>query len=172
VGVVVVVGGAVLAACGSSGTAGSAAGATADVQAGLAAQRAGDLAKAAADYLGAVKVDPRDHVAWYDLGVVAQGRGLSTSAEHDYERAVEDDRTFVPALYNLGTLLAASSPKTAVRLYNEVIALRPNDAQAHLNLGLALEAEGQQSAGQAQVTYAHQLDPALGSSTPTTGPAK
>lgn len=172
----VLLSGGALAACGSgtpsASSASSTAGrATADVRAGLAAEHAGNLAEADADYLAALKLSPRDHVAWYDLGVVAQTRGLSTSAEHDYERAVADDGSYVPALYNLGTLLAQSSPKTAVRLYDKVVKLRPKDAPAHLDLGYALQAEGEQSAGQAQIDYARHLDPTLPSSPATTAPA-
>jgi Tfp pilus assembly protein PilF len=128
----------------------------------------GQTANAVADFLAVVKKDARNQIAWYDLGVIAQREGQSTRAAHDYESSIAGDATYVPALYNLAVLEAASNPRGAVALYQRVIALQPNDADAHLNLGFALQALGQPSAGALQLAKAVQLDPSLASRIPST----
>jgi hypothetical protein len=65
-----------------------------------AARRANDLAEAG-DYEGAtaalreaVKADPRDDKAWFNLGVMQERRGQYAQAQESYRRAIEiDDRS-------------------------------------------------------------------------------
>ena len=134
---------------------------------GLQAQVEGNSALAANDYLRSLNLDPKDKLAWYDLGLIEQQAGFKTSAEHDYEASLAEDSRYVPALYNLGTLVAASNPARATTLYERVIAIEPKDADAHLNLGFALQGLGKVAQGNAEIAEAVRLDPTLSSRAPS-----
>ena len=164
--------GAWLVTRGSSSTANAAASRLFDE--GLQAQVHGQPALAANDYLRSVKIDPENKVAWYDLGLIQQDAGNNSQAEIYYERSSALDPQYVPPLYNLATLVAPRSPASAVKLYEKVIAVEPGFAQAHLDLGFALQALGQRARGNAQIAEAVRLDPSLSlrvpSSSTTTAP--
>lgn len=131
----------------------------------------GNEAQAVVDFLMIVKTDPRNQIAWYNLGVIAGRNGQSNQAERDYRAALGGDPHYVPALYNLAVLEAPAHPAQAVVLYRQVVRLQPKMAAAHLNLGFALEALRQQAAGKAQIASALKLDPSLSSRLPTGGGA-
>lgn len=60
----------------------------------------------------------------------------------------------------------------AIALLRQAIALRPDDAPAHLNLGLLLKQIGQTAEGDAEIAKATQLSPGLAPpSTVTTAPS-
>ena len=134
---------------------------------GLQAQNHGQPALAANDYLRSVRIDPQNKVAWYDLGLIQQEAGNNNQAEVYYERSSALDPRYVPPLYNLATLVAPRYPASAVKLYEKVIAVQPKFAQAHLNLGFALQALGQRAQGNAQIAEAVRLDPSLSSRAPS-----
>ncbi len=136
------------------------------LDAGLKAQHEHRLAAADADYLAVLKLDRLNQAAWYDLGVVAQEQGYSINAEHNYRQAIAADPHYVPALYNLATVVAATSPSAAVGLYEEVITLAPRNAAAHFNLGLSEESLGNAVEGRAQIAEAVKLRPSLASQVP------
>ncbi len=134
---------------------------------GLQAQTHGQPALAANDYLRSVKINPENKVAWYDLGLIQQEAGNDSQAEIYYERSSALDPHYVPPLYNLATLVAPRYPASAVKLYEKVIAVEPKLAQAHLDLGFALQAVGQRTQGNAQIAEAVRLDPSLSSRAPS-----
>lgn len=129
----------------------------------------GNEAQAVVDFLAVVKTDPRNQIAWYNLGVIAGRNKQSNQAVRDYRAALGGDPHYVPALYNLAVLEAPAHPAQAVVLYRQVVRLQPKMAAAHLNLGLALESLGQQAAGEAQIASALALDPTLASRVPAGG---
>ena len=145
---------AVLAACGSGSV-------TTLLSRGLAAQKAGDLATASADYLHVVSRQPRNKLAWYNLGVIASHNGDTAGATHDYNEVIAADPNYVPALYNLAIVLTRSDPTKALGLYQRVLTLQPDNAEAHLNEGLLLESTGKMAAGEAQVARAVALNHSL-----------
>jgi tetratricopeptide (TPR) repeat protein len=134
---------------------------------GLQAQIRGQPAIAANDYLRSVTINPENKIAWYDLGLIQQEAGNNSQAEIYYERSSALDPRYVPPLYNLGTLVAPRSPASAAKLYEKVIAVEPMFAQAHLDLGFALQALGQRAQGNAQIAEAVRLDPSLSSRVPS-----
>jgi tetratricopeptide (TPR) repeat protein len=143
---------------------------------GLQAQIHGQPALAANDYLRSLKINPGNKVAWYDLGLIQQEAGNNGQAEIYYERSSALDPHYVPPLYNLATLVAPRDPASAVKLYEKVIAVEPMLAEAHLDLGFALQALGQGAQGNAEIAEAVRLDPSLSSRVPgsstTTAPGK
>lgn len=133
---------------------------------GVRAQVRGNNALAANDYLRSVLLNPKEKVAWYNLGLLEQQNGRTREAERDYERAIAVDPRYLPALYNLGTVVAPSDPASAVKLYQRVIAIDPNNAAAHFNLGFALQALGKRAEGNAEISEGVRLDPSLASRVP------
>jgi Tfp pilus assembly protein PilF len=127
----------------------------------------GNKALAVVDFLAVVRTDRSNYIAWYDLGVIATENGQATQAANDYLSSLSGNPKYVPALYNLAILETAKQPQTAAELYQKVINIQQNDADAHLNYGFLLEALGQRLAGQLQIAAAVQLDPSLNPRVPS-----
>jgi tetratricopeptide (TPR) repeat protein len=123
-------------------------------------------AEAVVDFLSIVKADPANQIAWYDLGVIAHTDGQNAQAISDYRSALAGDPDYIPGLYNLAVLETADQPKDAAALYQQVIQLQPNSADAHLNLGFILESLGQAANAKAQFADAIHFDAALASRVP------
>jgi tetratricopeptide (TPR) repeat protein len=60
------------------------------------------LKKAFTDFSGAIDLDPRFALAWYNRGVVYNKLGQPTKAVEDYTKAIELDPKHVPTLNNRG----------------------------------------------------------------------
>ena len=157
-----------LTACGgaTSPPQSSAQAAADDLNAGLAAQAAGNLTQAGADYKSAIAVDAQNKYAYYDLGLVEQLTAQPAASEVNYRAALRLDPTFVPALFNLAILRTAPSPFEAEELYRQVIGLEPKDAVAYLNLGFLLRSQGSVVEGNNDLHTAVVLDPSLASRIP------
>ena len=69
-------------------------------------------------------------------------------------------------MFNLATLEASSNPQNAITLYNQLLKLKPNDANVLFNLGLLLIAQNQPVTGHADLKKAISLDPSLSSRVP------
>jgi tetratricopeptide (TPR) repeat protein len=158
VGATVVLAAAALAACGGPAN-GESAGQK--VTAGIAAQRAGDYGIATTDYQQALKAEPKDVYALYDLGDVEQFQHHDTAAAEHYQEALAVNPHYEYALYNLAILDAAADPAAAKALYVEVIQLYPRDAVAHFNLGKVELHLHELRAAQAQIDLAVAIEPDL-----------
>jgi tetratricopeptide (TPR) repeat protein len=162
----------VMAACGGAN---AAAPAPDPLAAGLKAQLEGRTDDAVKDYQLLLQKDPHNKYAYYNLGLIDQLAGRADAAELKYRSALQTDPNFAPALYNLAILRTAAAPQEAVDLYRHVIALRPGDPSAHLNLGYVLLSLKQQVEGKAELDRAVALNPALAANVKatlaTTGPS-
>jgi tetratricopeptide (TPR) repeat protein len=136
------------------------------VAAGLAAQSHGELDLAVSDYQAALQKDPTNKFAYYDLGVVYQGRNDATNASANYKKALLIDPAYAPALFNLATIEATSDPQGAITLYKQILTANPKDANSAFNLGLLLISTGDTANGKAELTVAVALDPNLKSRVP------
>jgi Tfp pilus assembly protein PilF len=162
--VAVVLAGLVLAACGKSSGGDSVAKL---LDKGVTAQRAGDLKGAQKDYENALKKDPRNKFAFYNLGLIAQVTGDKPTAETDYRQAVSIDPKFALALYNLAIVRNSVGDTTsAITFYRQAIAADPNNPAPHFNLGLILRANGKKAEGDTQIARAVALNPSLFSRAP------
>jgi tetratricopeptide (TPR) repeat protein len=137
-----------------------------DLNAGLAAQAAGNLTEAATDYKSAIADDAQNKYAYYDLGLVEELVGQPAASEVNYRATIQLDPTFVPALFNLAILQTTRSPFDAEELYRQVIDLEPKDATAYLNLGFLLRSQGDVTEGDVDLHTAVLLDPSLASRIP------
>jgi tetratricopeptide (TPR) repeat protein len=154
-----------LAACGSPPTAASL------VSAGLKAQLAGDDSTAENTYQQAIKLDPNNAVAHYDLGTVYDRQGDKSQAISQYTATLVIEPTFSDALFNLADDTASSDPGRAANLYLQVLALQPSFAAAWLNLGFLLEGEGKPGEARADWAKAVALDASLASHVPSASPS-
>ena len=157
---------ALLSACGSSAAGSDAQQANALLSAGLQAAGRGNDTEAASDYHKCLSHEPKNKFCNYNLGVIDQSAGRNQSAEVFYRAALEADPNFVSALYNLALIRQAVSPQEGENLYRQAIAVQPDDAIAHLNLGFLLRSEGRNTEGNAELLKATQLDPKLASRIP------
>lgn len=137
------------------------------VQQGLAAHLAGRTDEALADYRKALKIQPNNPFALYNIGLIAQTRGDMAEAEKNYRAVLAVDPKFTAALFNLAIVRdGAGAPQEAIALYRRALQVSPNDANTHLNLGFALREVGQTAAGDKELATAVRLDPALASRLP------
>lgn len=153
----------VAAACSSSSPTASA---RQLVSQGLAAERAGNMAGAFADYKAAVTADPKNKYAHYDLGYVYQARGDGADAAAEYLAALRVDPRFVQALYNMGVLETKSNPSGAISYFERELQVDPNDATGNFNLGVLLVQQGQKSLGDTYLATGLRLNPSLASALP------
>jgi tetratricopeptide (TPR) repeat protein len=140
------------------------------LDAGLKAYTAGDLKEAAAEYNTALRYEPGNKFAWYNLGILDEAHTNYGLAETKYRAALKTDAAYEPALFNLAILRTRSDPQEAISLYRGAVAAEPKDADAWLNLGLLLRQNGQKPAGDKAVLHAILLDPKLKDPTRTTSP--
>jgi tetratricopeptide (TPR) repeat protein len=136
------------------------------LNAAIEAMKQGNNALAVSEFLAVLKIESRNQVAWYDLGVIAQKNGQATLAANDYLRSLTADPKYVPALYNLAILETPKEPHIAATLYQRAIKDQPSDAAAHLNLGFVYLSLGQRIGGEEEIAVAVKLDPSLNSRVP------
>jgi Tfp pilus assembly protein PilF len=101
--------------------------------------RAGHTALATREFRGVVKLDPGNKFAWFDLGVGVGKAGHVSEADRDYLRAIAIDPGFEPALFNYGyDQYGSKHYAVATPFLRRATEAIPNDAGAHLYLGLSL----------------------------------
>jgi len=136
--------------------------AASELQTGLQAQGKGDLDGAAQHYHEALKYDPKNKYAMYDLALIDAARLNYGDAEQKYRVVLGIDPSYTPALFNLAILLKnRGASDEAISLYRRLLAVDAKNASAHMNLGLLLRATGHQTDGDAQVRQAIALNPQL-----------
>jgi Tfp pilus assembly protein PilF len=131
------------------------------VQAGLKAHSDGNLDKAATHYDEALKYDPKNKFALYNLALIDEADSNYGLAESKYRAALKTDPKYGPALFNLAILRTKEDPKEAMSLYKSAVAANPKDAAAYLNLGLLQRANDEKASGNKNVLHAIALDSTL-----------
>ncbi|WP_141358941.1 tetratricopeptide repeat protein [Streptomyces sp. 6-11-2] len=135
--------------------------------------QAGNLQVQYRDYVGATRtfrrvleLDPRNKVAWYDLGVIAHQEGRADDARKAYDEALKIDPKYASALYNKAVLVKPRDPGQAVTLLQRAIAATPRAATAHLQLGLILAQKDRDDEAEEEFGRAVAADPSLHSAIP------
>jgi tetratricopeptide (TPR) repeat protein len=113
------------------------------VNQGTADFKAGDYDSAVARYSEAIRLDPKNNVAF-------DGRGMAYEGKGDYDRAIADqsealrlDPNDVFALIRRGTAYARKGDyDRAIADFNEAIRLNPNSADVFNNRGFAYQRKG------------------------------
>ncbi|THA38000.1 tetratricopeptide repeat protein [Streptomyces sp. A1547] len=109
----------------------------------------------------AVGLDPRNKLAWYNLGVIAQQDGKRADALASYDKALKIDPSFTSALFNEAILLKPAEPDRAAGLLKRAIAADPKAATAHLQLGYILADQGRSDEAGGAFRRAVAADPSL-----------
>jgi tetratricopeptide (TPR) repeat protein len=129
--------------------------------AGVAAQDAGDTARAERLYRRAIELDPALAAAWTNLAIAWERRGARGEAREAYERALALDPDQAEARYNLANLLAdAGELELAAAEYRRALALAPELADAHYNLALVHAKTGAAALARRHLTRYLELDEA------------
>jgi tetratricopeptide (TPR) repeat protein len=90
--------------------------------------------------LDAVRQDPGSPELHNQLGTLLVEKGFPKDAEREFERAVNANRHYYPAWYNLGLIRAAHGDELgAHRALARTVALKPGHAAALFQLGLVEE---------------------------------
>ena len=161
-----------LAACGLSKTPTELA--AESLNQGIEAHNAGRTDEAIGLYYLTLSRDPKNMLAFHNLGQIARAQNRPAVAEGYYRQALEVNPNFGPALFGLAVVRSGQGgvqPQEPIELYRKVILIEPNNAAAHYNLGLLLRITGQVAEGEAEIARARQLDPSLSAPGPLPTPA-
>lgn len=90
-----------------------------------------------------LRVNPNSAATHNDLGQLLIQKGFPKDAEVEFERAVNADRRFYPAWYNLGLARAARGENHLAQFaFDRTLFYKPGDAWAHFQAGLLAEQRG------------------------------
>ena len=129
---------------------------------GLAAQAAGDLTLASAEYLDCLAHEALNSFCLYNLGLIAQTGNRLAEAENNYRLALVSNPTLSAAIFNLAILRAqAGAAEEAISLYRHYVEINPAIAAGYLNLGLLLRSTGDTADAEIALAKARSLDPTL-----------
>ncbi|WP_329532604.1 tetratricopeptide repeat protein [Streptomyces sp. NBC_01450] len=135
-------------------------------QSALLQEKYQDPEGAARTYQRVLRLDPRNKLAWYNLGVIAQRNDRTAEAREAYDKALKIDPKYASALYNEAILLKSSDTDRAVTLLKRAIAATPRAATAHLQLGWILAKKHRDDDAEAEFRRAVAADPSLYSQVP------
>lgn len=108
----------------------------------------------------AIKVDPRNANAWYNLGVVYASENRYLEALQVYEKAIELDPENPRSFLNRGAILRKLGRyEEALQSYDRAIKLNPKSPLAYHNKGLALAFMGKYQQSLNYFNAALQRDP-------------
>jgi tetratricopeptide (TPR) repeat protein len=139
---------------------------------GVAAQNAGKPEDAKRAYYETLAADPKNVLAFYNLGQIARVANKPAIAEGYYRQALEIDGNHVSSIFGLAYVRAQQDAvQDAIVLYRRVIVLDVNNAAAHYNLGLLLRISGSIAEGDSEVAKGRQLDPSFAAPGPVPTPA-
>lgn len=107
-------------------------------------------------------IAPDDVYALYNLGLVDQSLGATAAADGYYDRAIADDATYTPALYNLAISLESSDPGKALALYQKIVSINPQASTAYLRMAFVYAEQGDRQQAASARAKAIAIDPSLG----------
>jgi tetratricopeptide (TPR) repeat protein len=107
----------------------------------------GDAAAAVPHFTKAVQADPHNVVAASELGVALFSAARSAEAEEQLKKAIEIDRNYTDARFNLASVEASNGKfQAAAEDFAQVLKERPDDARAAQHLGEVMILWGDQLA--------------------------
>ncbi len=104
------------------------------LQAGIQQARQRNWPTATTAFQDVLAIDPRNVYALYDLGVVNETTNNNSRALRYYDQALAANGTYTPAMYNKAILLESSTPRAAIALYQQIIAVNPQASAAYLRM--------------------------------------
>jgi tetratricopeptide (TPR) repeat protein len=129
---------------------------------GEAALRAGQYRLAISKLRVASDLLPQEPRAWNYLGLAFQKNGQLDAAIRSYQQAINQDRSFTAARFNLGCLYAEQGNyAAAIQEFTAFLLAEPGSAQGWLQLGLAQLHSRQFAPAETTLSKALQLNAAL-----------
>ena len=114
--------------------------------------------EAIAEFRTAIRLQPDDAVAHYNLGIALAAQGKLDEAIAEYRTAIRLKPDYAMAHNNLGLALASQGKlDEAVAEYRTAIRLKPDYAEAHCNLGHLLRGQGDYAGSLAMLRRGHEL---------------
>ena len=121
-----------------------------------------DLDAAISATLEGLRRNPDSPALHNELGSLLVQKGFPRDAEREFERAINADRTFYPAWYNLGLIRASNDDAIgARRAFRNTIEHKPGHAQALFELGLIEEKRRHLERAVELYAKAYRINPAL-----------
>lgn len=110
----------------------------------------------------ALKLNPSDSRARYNLGIALARTGKFNQAIAEYQKALEINPDFAEVHNNLGVALGRTGKfDDAIAHYRKALEIHPEVAEFHTNLGGALVWKGKPEEAIAQFNQALDVDPAF-----------
>ena len=104
---------------------------------------AGDFAGSVADYSEALKLNSRDHLAWYNRGLGYYNLGKHSQAISDYTECIRLNPEYINAYYNRGLARSKNGDAAgALADYNETLRRNPQYVNAYRARGIIYEDNG------------------------------
>lgn len=117
----------------------------------------GEIDRAIQHYKTALQYDPKHAATAYELGSIMVSTGQVQQGIRYLKQSIANNPTF-DAHYDLGVALSrVGDPKGAIASLQNAIDLEPQNADAHLNLGLVLARSQQNDQGSQQLQLARHL---------------
>jgi tetratricopeptide (TPR) repeat protein len=130
---------------------------------GIEKGKKGDLKGAMADFDKAIKLDPKDAVAYYNRAYAKRLKKDFNGALADYNRTIELDPANADAFYNRGNVKAMNLKDIdgAIADFDRTIELNPEHSHAYYNRAIAKKLKGDKAGSDADYKRAGEIDPAL-----------
>jgi len=120
----------------------------------------GEYKKAIAAYKQAIRIDPDDAHAQYNLGIAYRKLGRLNEAIAAYKQAIRINPDDADAHYNLGIAYdKLGRDSDAIEAYKQAVRIDPDHAQAHYNLGVVYDKLGRNSDAIEAYKQAIRIDP-------------
>lgn len=130
---------------------------------GVIAGLRGDHAQAEAYCRQALAIDPKMPGAHLNLGFALRNQGKLAEASLSFKRAAELRAAYSEALDALAhTYISLNDLQAAAQTLNEIVAIWPNKAEMHCNLGSVYQAMGRPQDAIAAYEAALKINPRLG----------
>jgi tetratricopeptide (TPR) repeat protein len=120
----------------------------------------------------AMRLDPKDAIAFVSRGLAYARKGDNERAIADYTQAIRLDPNNVPAFFNRGFAYQKKGDnERAIADYTQAIRLDPNNVPAFFNRGFAYQKKGDMDRAIADFNEARRLDPKNANAFATRGTA-
>ncbi len=116
----------------------------------------GEIDRAIQHYQVALQYEPKHAAAAYELGSILVSSGQVQQGIYYLKQSIANKPTF-DAYYDLGVALSRVGDPSATAFLQHAIELDPQNADAHLNLGLVLARSQQNELGAQQLQLARHL---------------
>jgi tetratricopeptide (TPR) repeat protein len=128
---------------------------------GLSQAQAKQLGQAETTFKNVLLLDPENVYALYNLGVIDQTQNNTAGAIAYYNKALNSNNTYTPAMYNKAIILEATDLEAALALYKQIVAINPKASTAYLRMAFVYAKQGQDAKADQARAKAIALDASL-----------